>query len=258
MLLTGVFLKGYEPNAKVVSRLRCPWPCPTALGAGSLLGTSELVHGGSPPATNAVIGPQIRSAAGGASPVIRRRTPAEIRKRRTNHNAMNIARVHLDALKALGYTDAEARFLYLVATHSGYFVARQFLAFANAHWGGAHDDFLEQTSHQETCPHRNVPKERERVPPVFPTALPPDRPREPPQPPATRNRVHPATHWNPRFCSFQPTIQVLGDRAAKGQLFLRSAKSSAPLSALKDLSRTENVAAYAPLLRRQISDVSLR
>jgi hypothetical protein len=60
---------------------------------------------------------------------------AEIRKRRTNHKAMNIARVHLDALRALGYTEAEARFLYLVATHSGYFVARQFLAFANAHWG---------------------------------------------------------------------------------------------------------------------------
>jgi hypothetical protein len=48
---------------------------------------------------------------------------------------MNIARFHLDALRALGYTEAEARFLYLVATHSGYFVARQFLAFANAHWG---------------------------------------------------------------------------------------------------------------------------
>jgi len=48
---------------------------------------------------------------------------------------MNIASVHLDALKALGYTDAEARFLYIVATHSGYFMARQFLAFANAHWG---------------------------------------------------------------------------------------------------------------------------
>jgi hypothetical protein len=48
---------------------------------------------------------------------------------------MNIAPVHIDALKSLGYTEAEARFLYLVATHSGYFVARQFLAFANAHWG---------------------------------------------------------------------------------------------------------------------------
>jgi hypothetical protein len=48
---------------------------------------------------------------------------------------MNVARVHLDALQAFGYTEAEARFLYLVATHSGYFVARQFLAFTDAHWG---------------------------------------------------------------------------------------------------------------------------
>ena len=42
---------------------------------------------------------------------------------------------HLDALKALGYTEPEAHFLYLVATHSGYFVARQFLGFTGAHWG---------------------------------------------------------------------------------------------------------------------------
>ena len=48
---------------------------------------------------------------------------------------MNIAPAHLDALKALGYTETEARFLYIVATHSGYFVARQFLAFTDAHWG---------------------------------------------------------------------------------------------------------------------------
>jgi hypothetical protein len=48
---------------------------------------------------------------------------------------MNIAPVHLDALRALGYTEAEACFLYIVATHSGYFVARQFLAFTEAHWG---------------------------------------------------------------------------------------------------------------------------
>ena len=48
---------------------------------------------------------------------------------------MNMAPGHLDALKALGYTEAEARFLYIVATHSGYFVARQFLAFADTHWG---------------------------------------------------------------------------------------------------------------------------
>ena len=48
---------------------------------------------------------------------------------------MNIAPAHIDALQSLGYTEAEARFLYIVATHSGYFVARQFLAFTDAHWG---------------------------------------------------------------------------------------------------------------------------
>jgi len=48
---------------------------------------------------------------------------------------MNIAPVHIDALQSLGYTEAEARFLYIVATHSGYFVARQFLAFTATHWG---------------------------------------------------------------------------------------------------------------------------
>jgi hypothetical protein len=48
---------------------------------------------------------------------------------------MNIEPKHSDALQSLGYTESEARFLYIVATHSGYFVARQFLAFHGAHWG---------------------------------------------------------------------------------------------------------------------------
>ena len=48
---------------------------------------------------------------------------------------MTISSSHLDALKALGYTESEARFLYLVATHSGYFMARQFLGFTGSHWG---------------------------------------------------------------------------------------------------------------------------
>ncbi len=48
---------------------------------------------------------------------------------------MNIAQTHLEALAAFGYTEEEARFLYLVATHSGYFLARQFLEFTGAHWG---------------------------------------------------------------------------------------------------------------------------
>ena len=38
------------------------------------------------------------------------------------------------AIEALGYTREEARFLYLVAVHSGYFVPRQFLTFSGARW----------------------------------------------------------------------------------------------------------------------------
>lgn len=48
---------------------------------------------------------------------------------------MTISKAHLEALQAFGYTETEARFLYIVATHSGYFVARQFLGFARCHWG---------------------------------------------------------------------------------------------------------------------------
>ena len=44
---------------------------------------------------------------------------------------MNICPEHLSALRNLGYTDTEARFLYLVATHSGYFTQRQYLSFTD-------------------------------------------------------------------------------------------------------------------------------
>lgn len=41
----------------------------------------------------------------------------------------------IENLRGLGYTEDEARFLYLVATHSGYFTVRQFLSFAEAKSG---------------------------------------------------------------------------------------------------------------------------
>ena len=36
---------------------------------------------------------------------------------------MKFLPIHIDALRSFGYTEEEARFLYLVATHSGYFTA---------------------------------------------------------------------------------------------------------------------------------------
>jgi hypothetical protein len=48
---------------------------------------------------------------------------------------MNIKDIYLDALKRLGYTETEARFLYIVGTHSGYFTSQQYLTFAEAKRG---------------------------------------------------------------------------------------------------------------------------
>jgi hypothetical protein len=48
---------------------------------------------------------------------------------------MTVSPAHMEMLQSFGYTPQEAHFLYLVATHSGYFMTRQFLAFTGAHWG---------------------------------------------------------------------------------------------------------------------------
>jgi hypothetical protein len=48
---------------------------------------------------------------------------------------VNIARNHVELLMEFGYAEPEAKFLYVVATHSGYFILRQYLAFAGAHRG---------------------------------------------------------------------------------------------------------------------------
>ena len=45
---------------------------------------------------------------------------------------MKILPIHTEALRHFGYTEEEARFLYLVATHSGYFTCQQFLQFIGA------------------------------------------------------------------------------------------------------------------------------
>ena len=42
---------------------------------------------------------------------------------------------HLERIKGLGYAEIEARFLYLVAVHSGYFTLRQFMNFTGAQYG---------------------------------------------------------------------------------------------------------------------------
>jgi hypothetical protein len=55
---------------------------------------------------------------------------------------MNIAAERIDTLARLGYTSGEARFIYIVATHSGYFTHRQFRDFAGITAGKHSHGFL--------------------------------------------------------------------------------------------------------------------
>src|SRR5260370_24940709 len=57
---------------------------------------------------------------------------------------MDMTQDPLARLLDFGYTEVEARFLYLVATHSGYFTVRQFLDFAKAKSGKRNARFVEK------------------------------------------------------------------------------------------------------------------
>ena len=56
---------------------------------------------------------------------------------------------HLHRLCGLGYNETEARFLYLVATHSGHFTTRQFLTFAGLQKGSMLDRFTSRLLDQK-------------------------------------------------------------------------------------------------------------
>ena len=55
---------------------------------------------------------------------------------------MNISGEYLRRLQSMEYNHSEARFLYLVATHSGHFTSRQFLAFTGQQKGSMLDRFI--------------------------------------------------------------------------------------------------------------------
>jgi hypothetical protein len=65
---------------------------------------------------------------------------------------MQIAEQDLAAIRAFGYSDDQAHFLYLVAAYLGYFVLRQFLNLSGANWGRRTDKFtkkLESRGHAD-------------------------------------------------------------------------------------------------------------
>jgi len=57
---------------------------------------------------------------------------------------MNYPSDHIERIKELGYTEPEARFLYIVAVHSGYFTLGQFRAFTNTNYGKRPTSFAQK------------------------------------------------------------------------------------------------------------------
>jgi hypothetical protein len=96
----------------------------------------------------------------------------------TSLGFLSIKPSYLEALEALGYTESEARFLYVVATHSGYFYGASIPRFHLWPLGQARDCLLAQAAHEETRTHRIIPNEREGVPRLLSQAIPADRQRE--------------------------------------------------------------------------------
>lgn len=68
---------------------------------------------------------------------------------------------YVERLQAFGYTEDEAVFLYIAATHSGYFTVRQFLAYAQARRGNRSQNFTNKllalghaSMHRHSANHR--------------------------------------------------------------------------------------------------------
>src|SRR5881392_3307287 len=57
---------------------------------------------------------------------------------------MNFPADHIERIKEFGYSESEARFLYIVAVHSGYFTLGQFRAFTGTTYGKRPTSFAEK------------------------------------------------------------------------------------------------------------------
>ncbi len=68
--------------------------------------------------------------------------------------AMKIPAAHIERIQQLGYTESEARFLYIVAVFSGYFTMRQFRAFSGSRCGKRPNCFAQKLiaqGHARVC-----------------------------------------------------------------------------------------------------------
>ena len=117
---------------------------------------------------------------------------------------MNLPTAHIERIKDLGYTDSEARFLYIVAVFSGYFTLGQFRAFTGSGYGKRPASFAQKLLKQGHATVRDYLRERFHLPSLFQDRLRSDREGQPPQPQTSTRLISCAPGWS-SWTSFWPT-----------------------------------------------------
>src|SRR6266566_3208059 len=164
---------------------------------------------------------------------------------------MNIPQRQIEGLTAFGYTVSEARFLYIVAMHSGYFTARQFLAFVDAKRGYRTRSLAQKLITQG---HATIREYRRNgcIYHLYSRALCPAWPREPSQPPPASAGSDPDTASRTRFHPRQPGVSVPRNGSGKGRLCLRPIAHRKGLPSGEAVHGRTDQPTHPALFRRQV------
>ena len=103
---------------------------------------------------------------------------------------MNFPADHIERIKELGYTESEARFLYIVAVHSGYFTLGQFRAFTRHCLRKATHIFRTESPQARSRHNPRLHAPGLHLSSVFPHHLRADRQGQSPQPQTALLRFH--------------------------------------------------------------------
>src|SRR5467141_5251744 len=103
---------------------------------------------------------------------------------------MNFPADHIERIKEFGYSESEARFLYIVAVHSGYFTLGQFRAFTGSAYGKRPTSFAEKVLKAGSRHDPGLHAQGLHLSSVFPYHLRTDRQGQPPKPQTALVRFH--------------------------------------------------------------------
>src|SRR5439155_25120854 len=133
---------------------------------------------------------------------------------------MNFPESSLANLASLGYTEDEARFLYLVATHSWYFSMRQFLQFTGTKSGDKSMTFSQKLLAKGHATARSFLRNGLVYHPILPHRVPGHRPGKPSQPPCSFPRTHSRAARCPGLRPDAFAVRISRNRGPQTELLL--------------------------------------